>query len=174
MDERSDQDLVRATRAGDKRAYGALVETHYHQVFLLCLGMLGRIHDAEDVAQDVMLRGFTEIRKLRDGKRFGPWVRRMAKNMCINFIRRTSIGRRAIEERAQQPSASRDDSSRLHRAIGKLPKEVRLPLIMYYLDGQDVTTVAQNLNMSRANVYARLRTATRQLHELLAGEGERQ
>ena len=78
-----------------------------------------------------------------------------------------------MEERALRPTAPDNDNSHLHLALEKLPKETRVPLIMYYLDGQNVDTVAQNLNISKANVYTRLRRATRQLHELLAEQGGR-
>jgi RNA polymerase sigma-70 factor (ECF subfamily) len=57
LDARLDENVVRACRQGDSDAYAVLVNRHYRHVFALCLGVLGNIHDAEDIAQDAMLKG---------------------------------------------------------------------------------------------------------------------
>ena len=58
MDERSDKEIAWASHQGDRTAYAVLVQRHYKSVFLVCLGVLGNVHDAEDVAQDAMIKGF--------------------------------------------------------------------------------------------------------------------
>ncbi|MCX5644342.1 MAG: hypothetical protein NTZ17_06615 [Phycisphaerae bacterium] len=72
MEERSDQELTSASCLGDRAAYALLVRRHYKSVFLVCFGILGNVHDAEDIAQDAMLRGFEQIGRLRDGSRCPP------------------------------------------------------------------------------------------------------
>ncbi len=79
MDGCSDKNLVLACRTGDRKAYAVLVKKYYRQVFLICMGILGNVHDAEDIAQDAMLKGFMEIKRLRDGSRFCPWVVKIAR-----------------------------------------------------------------------------------------------
>lgn len=54
MTELSDEQLVEASRAGDKEAYAALANRYYERVFIRCLGMLGNVHDAEDITQDAV------------------------------------------------------------------------------------------------------------------------
>ena len=172
MDERSDENLVEACCAGDRKAYAGLVKKYYRQVFLVCMGTLGNVADAEDIAQDAMVKGFVDIHKLRDGSQFCLWVTRIAKNMCINLATRQRHSIKTIEEKAKQPGKTTKQNDRLHQAIEKLPKEVRLPLIMYYFDGQSVKNVAEKLNISAAGVYVRLRNATKQLHEMLIKQGD--
>jgi len=70
LNERSDEKLIAASRTGDKSAYATLVEKYYRHIFLVCLGVIGNVHDAEDTAQDIMLKGFVKIKKLRDGSKF--------------------------------------------------------------------------------------------------------
>jgi len=170
LDEHSDKNLVDISCTGDRKAYAALVKRYYRHVFLVCMGILGNVHDAEDIAQDAMLKGFLEIKKLRDGSQFNPWVTRIAKNMCINMARREECSRKAIEEKATQPNETTTQNNSIQQAIEKLPQETRLPLLMYYFDGQSVKTVAEKLDISTAGVYAKLRTATKQLHEILKGD----
>ncbi len=171
MDERPDKNLVDASCAGDRKAYATLVKKYYRHVFLVCMGMLGNIADAEDIAQDTMLKGFVDISKLRDGSQFSPWITRIAKNMCINLVRREKHSKKAFEEKAKQSNESKEENDKLQQAIEKLPQETRLPLLMYYFDGRRVKTVAESLNISVPGVYLKLRAATEQLHELLVRQG---
>ncbi len=174
MNDRSEEDLVVASRAGDNSAYATLVKRHYKHVFLVCLGILGNAHDAEDIAQDAMLKGFEQIRKLRDGAQFGRWVVKIARNLCVNLVRRRRYAKKVMEQTAAQPYQNLTENDNLQQAIEKLSQEYRLPLVMYYFDGQNVKTVAKRLNMSTSAVYLKLRTATKQLHEILVKQGETQ
>ena len=87
MNESLDESVVRACRQGDKAAYAVLVKRHYRHVFALCLGVLGNVHDAEDVAQETMLKGFLKIKKLNKGEQFEAWILRIARNLCFDFLR---------------------------------------------------------------------------------------
>jgi RNA polymerase sigma-70 factor (ECF subfamily) len=168
LDDRSDKDLVVASCQGDRSAYGLLVERHYKNVFLTCFGILGNLHDAEDIAQDAMIKGYVRIGTLRDTSQYGLWVARIAKNLCINFFRRKKYAKKFAAETVTPVNKTATDNDRLWQAIKKLPQEIRLPLVMYYFDGQSVKTVAKRLDLSSSGVYLKLRTAIRELHNLLA------
>lgn len=172
MDDRSNKDLVVACLAGDKNAYGLLVKRHYKLVFLTCLGFLGNVYDAEDIAQETMLKGYMKINTLKDGSQFGPWLTRIAKNLCINLIRKTKHAKRFATEKMVNTDRKVDDYDNLQEAIEKLPQETRAPLVMYYFDGRSIETVAGRLEMSSSTVYLRLRTAITELHSLLAKQGD--
>jgi RNA polymerase sigma factor (sigma-70 family) len=172
LNDRSDENLVAASRKGDKTAYAQLVEKYYKQVFLICLGIVGNVHDAEDVAQETILKGFMEISTLRESSRFCPWIIKIARSLCINFVRRRHRGRRILEKKAAQTDGQSGLDYNLQRAIEKLPMEIRLPLVMYYFDGQSVKKVADNLEMSTSAVYSKLRSGIKELHRLLAEQGD--
>ena len=173
MDGRSDNDLVTASCRGDRTAYAVLVRRHYNQTFLVCLGVLGHIHDAEDVAQDAMIKGFERIRQLRTGSQFGAWVGAIAKNLSINLLRKRRAAENALDAgqslRSPVGPSPRED---LQEAVAQLPWDLRLPLVMYYYDGQNVKTVAEKLEISTSGVYQKLRTAIRELHEILITQGD--
>jgi RNA polymerase sigma-70 factor (ECF subfamily) len=138
------------------------------------LGILGNAHDAEDMAQDAMIKAFEQIRRLRNGAQFGRWVAKIAKNLCLNLVRRRRYAKKAVEQKNAQLTQNATENDNLQQAIEKLPIEFRLPLVMYYFDGQSVNTVAERLNMSTSGVYLKLRTAKKQLHEILVKQGETQ
>lgn len=172
MDERNDNDLVLASCQGDRGAYASLVRRHYNQVLLVCLGVLGSVNDAEDAAQDAMIKGFERIRQLRQGSQFGRWIVAIARNLSVNLLRKrkTAAGFEAAEPSACDPPAPAHDD--LRRAVAQLPWDLRLPLVMYYFDGQNVKTVAQKLDISTSGVYQKLRTAIQELHDTLTTQGD--
>ncbi|MBP7052980.1 MAG: sigma-70 family RNA polymerase sigma factor [Phycisphaerae bacterium] len=173
MDERSDRDLVMASCRGDRTAYAGLVRRHYDHVFVVCLGVLGNVHDAEDVAQDAMLKGFEQIRQLRDGAQFAGWVVAIARNLSINQLRKRKVTDKTLHgERPTEHMAVESGREDLQRAVARLPRDLRTPLVMYYFDGQDVKTVARRLDLSPSGVYLKLRTAIQRLHEMLTLRGD--
>jgi RNA polymerase sigma factor (sigma-70 family) len=172
LNNRLDKDLVTACLAGDKNAYGLLVKRHYKLVFLTCLGILGNVYDAEDIAQDAMLKGYVKIGMLRDSSKFGLWISRIAKSLCINFIRRKKYANKVAAERAMPANQSITDNDKLRQAIEKLPREIRAPLVMYYFDGKNVKKVAERLQISTSSVYLKLRNAITELHYLLDKQGD--
>lgn len=173
MDDCGDRDLVTASCGGDRTAYAGLVRRHYDHVFLVCLGVLGNTHDAEDIAQDAMLKGFEQIRRLRDGDQFTGWVVAIARNLSINLLRRRKVAGKLLDgQRPTEPVVVESGHEDLRRAVARLPQDLRLPLVMYYFDGQDVKAVARKLEISPSGVYLKLRTATQRLHEMLTVQGD--
>jgi RNA polymerase sigma-70 factor (ECF subfamily) len=163
----SDDILVAASGRGDKSAYALLVKRHYRRVFAVCLGIVGNVYDAEDIAQDAMLKGFVEIKKLRSNERFEQWILRIAKNLCIDLVRRRRHVKALSAEQtsAERPKAS--ENSDLQEAIRRLPQEFRLPLVMYYFDNKSAKRIAEMLNISHSGVCHRIIAARKQLHKLL-------
>jgi RNA polymerase sigma-70 factor (ECF subfamily) len=133
--------------------------------------MLGHREDAEDIAQQVLLKGFTDINRLRDSEQFGAWVGRIARNLCIDFIRRRKRKRNALVERTALSQSSSKEYPELEGALAKLPQRYRLALVLYYFDGRSTETIAETLAISQAAVRTRISRARKQLRKLLETEG---
>ncbi|HCO92496.1 MAG TPA: RNA polymerase sigma factor SigW, partial [Phycisphaerales bacterium] len=69
----------------------------------MCLGMLGNVDDAEDVAQEAMLRGLLKIRKLDKAGHFESWILQIARNLCIDFLRQRKRTKAIGIEQPKQP-----------------------------------------------------------------------
>lgn len=165
MDPSSVKKLVWSARAGDQEAYSQLMAIYYKPIYLLCLGHLGDGHDAEDVTQEVFLKGYTKLAQLKKPARFGAWIGQIAKNQCNETLR----GHRPQAGLAHEPAApgSREETyQELRELIERMPKELRVPLVMYYFDGRKVKTVAEMMSISVSNAYSRIRQATQVLQDL--------
>jgi len=147
------------------------VKAYSGRVFAICLGMLGHRDDAEDIAQQALLKGFTDINKLRDEEQFGAWISRIAKNLCIDFIRRRKRTQSIIAKRVWAAQSGSQEYSGLKSALGELSEEYRLALVLYYFDGRSTKSIAETLMISEAAAQTRLSRARKQLRKLLETKG---
>jgi RNA polymerase sigma-70 factor (ECF subfamily) len=166
-----DATIVEACLAGDARAYAGLVRLHGKRVYAICLAMTGNAADAEDLAQEALMRGFTELGSLRDRDRFGPWIAAIAGNMCRNFIKKRSNREQTPAMQVDCPREDPDDLSDLRAMLGRLPDQHRIPLMLYYFDGHSSENVAASLGISVEAVHTRLSRARRELRKLLENAG---
>jgi len=162
-----DQDWVARSRNGDREAYEQLVVRHYRCVYALCLGMLANTEEAQDLTQETMLVGFEKIRNLRQDDRFGHWILQIARNLCIDAIRRRKLFARSLSLFGPQERNSPQPRTDVAAAIGKLPMELRIPIVMFYLDGREAAAIAERLQISKSSLYQRMRDARARLYELL-------
>jgi len=167
LNARLDNSVIRACQKGDKAALAVLVKGYYQGVFALCLGMLGNVHDAEDATQEAMLKGLARIKKLRKSDQFEPWILQIARNLCIDFLRRRKRIRAPGVKEPRLSDSHNSDHDDLERAIRRLPQELRVPLTMFYFNGKNAKTIADKLNISHSGACQKIREARRQLHELL-------
>lgn len=172
LDVFGEEKLVGRCKGGEKDAYGILVKRYARDVFAVCLGVLGNVADAEDCAQEAFVRGFVEIGKLRDESGFRPWILRIARNLCIDLVRRRKVGRDALQKQIKVREESGEDYSVLEAAISRLDEKYREVLIMYYFDGQSTDYLAQKLQIAPATVLSRLSRARRMLRDILRRQGD--
>jgi RNA polymerase sigma-70 factor (ECF subfamily) len=173
LDRHNDIDIVEAVCRGQQSAYAQLVRRHYDRVFLVCLGIVGNVHDAEDVSQEAMIKGLEKIRQLRARDQFGHWIVRIARNLAINCLRRRSSADRLVRASREEPLGRDRATVDVHEALARLPLELRQPLVMYYFDGRSVKTVAETLEISTSGVYTKLRDALKELRDILTSQGDK-
>ncbi len=171
MNDPADESVVGACRGDDNAAYAILVRRHYRHVFALCLGILANVHDAEDVAQETMLKGLLSLRRLAKPEQFESWILRIARNLCIDLLRRRKRTKTSPVEAETIPTQKAQENHDLEGAIRRLPRELRLPLTLFYFEHKDAGSIARKLDISPSLVYERIRTARKELHRLLTERG---
>lgn len=172
MNADEERELVASSKKGDKAAYAGLVKAYSGPVFAICLGMLGNRHDAEDMAQQTLLKGFVQIRTLRDSERFAPWIVRIARNLCVDVLRTRKRREVPVGPPDAPAAGDPDEYRRLERALARLQAEYRVPLLLFYFDGRSTQSIAETLGITPANVQTRLSRARRQLRHWLEREGD--
>lgn len=138
-------------------------------------GVLRNDADAEDVAQEALLRAYRRFERLRDRTRFRGWLVRISFRLAIDRVR--SAKRREVRETewsktAPRPStedlaATSEFQEHLERAIEELPEKHRLVLLLAGMQGHSLEEVAGMLGVPLGTVKSRLFFAKRQLAEKL-------
>lgn len=166
--------LVVKSQGGDRQAYAALIGRYTQEIYGLCLAALGNVHDAEDVTQEVLVKGFTRIRQLRDPNRFEAWLKRMGRNLCRDWLRKKARHRETALASLEPAAETVERDSRLGRvaqAIQELPAKYRRVIQLRYLEGKRGTEVAELLNLSPARVNTQLFRARKLLMAALSERG---
>src|SRR5947209_19971693 len=81
------QELL-AARGNDPTAFEALVRRHQSSVYNFCLRLLGQPDDAADVVQETFVQLDSHLGRLDEHEPLAPWLFRVARNRCIDLIRR--------------------------------------------------------------------------------------
>jgi RNA polymerase sigma-70 factor (ECF subfamily) len=169
-------DCVRLAMSGDDDPNQRLVQRWYGRVYALCQSKLRVQADAEDAAQETFLRGLARLHQLRSSDAAGAWLRGIAHNVCVDFIRRSQFRRTSNDDVANLPtdddcgdSAQRDEQEFLIGLIHDLPQPFRETILLHYYEGMTYDEISIWLGVARSTVNERLSKARSLLkHELLS------
>lgn len=170
-------DLVLRAQAGDRDAFGTLVEQFQPTVRAICLGRLGHPSEAAELTQEVFLHVMKRLGQLREPERFAGWLRQVAVRMAINRATRRvpppSVEDEVLESaggRREEPLdelIARERASRLWDGLSRLKPLDREALVAFYIHGLSLAEIADQFSVPIGTVKRRLHTARKRLKTLL-------
>ena len=142
-----DEELVRRVGQGDPAAIQAMVARKLPRMLALAQRMLGDAVEAEDVAQDAMLRAWRQAPRWTSGKaKFDTWLHRVALNLCYDRLRRRrEVPTDVLPERvSEEPVPDRglmaaDVGARVDAALARLPDRQREAVVLCHY--QELTNI---------------------------------
>jgi RNA polymerase sigma-70 factor (ECF subfamily) len=182
------QQLV-AARRQDPAAFEALVRRHQAPVYNFCLRMLGQADDAADVAQETFVQLYSHLGRLDEREPLAPWLFRVARNRCIDIIRRRrTVPLRVTDDSGETSLASdpadeaplpeemveRADLQRvLSAAIAELPPAYAEVVALRYASDRSFAEIAAILDCDEGAARVRFHRAKALLRRhLRANVGE--
>jgi len=143
--------------------------------FRVARGVLRNDADAEDVAQEALLRAYRRFERLRDRRRFRAWLVRIAFRLALDRARsakrreqrETLWSRQALQVSTEDIAASSEFQARVERAMKELSPKLRLVLLLSAMEGHTTEEVAAMIGVPPGTVKSRLFFARRQLAEKL-------
>lgn len=172
---RSEEWAREAELAAIRREFEQRLADSSALAFRVARGVLKNDADAEDVAQEALIRAFRKFSRLRDRNRFRAWLVRISFRLALDRLR--SSKRRGLREaewmREQQRSrpansqGSREFQQQLERAMDELPEKLRLALLLCAMEGHSLEEVAFLLSVPVGTVKSRIFFARKQLAEKL-------
>ncbi len=153
----SDGHLVQQTLHGDNEAYGKLVQLHQSSVFNVCYRMLGEHQSAEDLTQDTFIRAYQRLNTFDIDRPFGPWIRRIATNLCLNYLKRKQPIIQALEDEvtlistnSANPEIAQEHLERnlkIRQALLELPPHFRAVIELRHFQEMNYQEIADALNL---------------------------
>lgn len=172
----NDQTLVAQTLAGDRAAFGTLVERHAGQARRVARAVLGDPDDADDAAQDGFLSALVKLGQYDARRPFGPWLMRIVANAATDRRRRRNVRRVEPLETSLVGSGPRPDvaairselGDRLRAALAELPERRRKAVVLFDVEGYSHAEIAGILGIPEGTVRSEVFHARRRLRTLLA------
>jgi len=168
-------ELATRARAGDRAAFGQLVERFAPQARRVARAVLQDPHDADDAAQDAFLAALTKLDQYDPRRPFGPWLMRIVANAATDRRRRRTV--RQVEPLAPEltgggprPDREAEQSAlgdRLRAALAELPERRRIAVVLFDVEGYSHAEIAQTLGIPEGTVRSEVFHARRRLRELL-------
>jgi RNA polymerase sigma-70 factor, ECF subfamily len=175
-DENDDEaDLLARVAAGEPQAFRGLVDRHLPTVGAIARRMLKDDAEAEDVAQEALLRLWRNAATLELGPGgVRPWLRRVASNLCIDRVRqrRNTTVTDEVPEEAEPAGqvrslVERELAARVDAALKVLPERQRLAITLFHYEGMSQIEVGEVLGISDEAVESLLARARRTLKATL-------
>lgn len=190
----TDSELVSATLAGNKSAFGVLTLRYQTQVYRLVYRIIDNQANTSDIVQEALLKAYQNLETLRNRDRFSTWLFRIAKNQCISWNRKyqrnvreniMGIENELVNDHLHLPPAPDEAmiESELHgqimKAIARLPEYNREAVQMFYIEGKSYSEIQEKLGITKGTLgrflyeaRAQLRTSLRTFQAviLLAGQ----
>ena len=172
----SDKDLVTKTLAGQRDAFGVLVDRYAAQARRVARAVLGDPDDADDAAQDGFLSALVKLGQYDARRPFGPWLMRIVANAATDRRRRRNVRRAEPLDPALVGGGPRPDAAavrselndRLRAALGELPERRRTAVVLFDVEGYSHAEIAGMLGIPEGTVRSEVFHARRRLRTLLA------
>ena len=169
-----DENLVSQTLAGDRDAFGVLVHKYQDMVYTYAFQKVRNEADSQDITQEVFLRAYRHLCKLRHPHRFRSWLYTIMSNECNRWLARVTETRRreialddvtddALQIEPVHTAATEGWQVDLERAISALPDDNRVAVSMFYMGGCSLKEISEFLGVSVNTARGKLHRARQQL-----------
>ena len=164
----SDEQLWQASRAGDREAFGRIVERYQSLVCALAYSGTGNLATSQDLAQEAFVAAWRQLGELREPAKLRSWLCGIVRNLAAGTVRRDLRRGGApqaldavaepisLDEDPETQFVTREEETILWRALAGMPETYREPMVLFYREDQSIADVARQLDLSEDAVKQRL------------------
>jgi len=184
MDNDSDEKLVEYFLEGEKRALEILVFRYFKMIYNFCYRNVGDINVAEDITQETFVKVWKNLNKFDKNKKFKTWLFQIAKNTCIDYLRKKKSipfskfenedGDNNFVDNFEDISPLPDEIFKkkdlavfLEKTVSKLPDANKMVIILYYKNDFNFREIAEILNEPIDTIKSRYRRGLISLRKLI-------
>jgi len=166
-----DDALVRASRDGDRSAFGRLYTRYSRMVHAIVLARVPP-GEADDLVQDVFISAMRQLHALRDEHAFGGWLATIARNRANGWHRGAVEVTELPEIATRSTQEEEEDARRALVAVRSLPEAYRETLMMRLVEGMSGPEISARTGLTPESVRVNLHRGMKLLREALKGGAE--
>ena len=152
----------------DEKQFTEAVRQHQKLLFHISYTMLRNQQDCADAVQEALLLAWRGRGKLRDAQAMKAWLCRILVNVCNSALRRQKRVRFVEMEDMEAPPQV--DNLALHEALSGLQTDLRLPMVMFYMEGFTIDEISKTLRAPTGTIKSRMLRARKLLGSMLSEE----
>lgn len=167
--------LALRCQSGEPGAFEDLIAVMERPLLYYATSLTGNADSGLDVLQDVWIKAFRNIRKLKDPGSLRSWLYTITHGIAVDRIRRNSSRELAEKvqledfEEAEEPSFAEADATALHQALSEIGFKHREVLVLHFLEDLSIAEIAKVVGCSEGTVKSRIHYAKRAVKEVLSG-----
>jgi RNA polymerase sigma-70 factor, ECF subfamily len=172
----SDAELVRRCLAGEEAAWNELVERYSRYVYAIASqGYRLPLHDAEDVFQEVFLRAYNGLGRLRDTGALRPWIGQLTRRTCLDRL--AAAARESPAETVEPPDVAEvllgiEEAIDVHEALAELGPPCSEILDRFFARDESYRTIGEALDLPGGTIASRISRCLAKLRQRLEGRND--
>ena len=172
----TDRNLIHQTLKGNLRAFDTLVQKYQPVVYARARRIVQNPHDAEDLTQEVFIKAYQNLPKLRDTSRFAGWLSRIVKNVCVTWIHQQkeiskscpmdedpTLSLSSAEATPEQFLMKKELNQTILKAINSLPAVDGAVAHDFYIDHLSYDEISEEHGLSHRAIASRLHRAKQRI-----------
>ena len=177
MLELTDYEIVQRCLNGDGQSFDELVLRYKRLIYNVVYNLTKDKEEVDDISQEVFLKIYKSLDKYNPEFKFSTWSVTIARNLCVDLLRKKKVSVTAIEEiegvsrdlnTPENRYLNKEKALGIRKAIEDLPENYRTPIVLYYQKGKAYKEIAEMLNLPVTIVKNRLYRARQTLKESVA------
>jgi RNA polymerase sigma-70 factor (ECF subfamily) len=147
----SERENYQAAIHGDREAFEMIIHTHSRTLFAIAYGILQNREEAEDVAQDSLVKAWKTRWRVRNPEKFPAWLATIARHRAHDVFRKrrtVPLSEQVTEPIESEPPKTSALDQRLHAALAALPELHRAALTLRYFEEMDYRTIENSLGLT--------------------------
>jgi RNA polymerase sigma-70 factor (ECF subfamily) len=168
------REIVELCKKGNRQAQFDLYRLYSKAMYNICLRMLRKEEDAEDLLQNSFCDVFTKLHTFRYQSSVGAWIKRIVVNNCINHLKKRRLKFEELDNKmyglceAIEEDKLKVNVEAINNAIMQLPDGYRVVFSLYIMEGYDHKEIAEILDVTEATSKSQYSRAKSKLRDLLS------
>ncbi len=173
MEVLSENEFVLRVKSGDKSAFEAIIMKYQKKIYFLCYRMTNDHDTADDLAQETFVKAYFNLGSFREGEPFYPWLRRIAINLTLNYMRdrKREIPLTYHSSKLSNSSPMEDINNpapdlieeKIQSAVKSLPADLKSVFVLRYQEKLSYKEISKTLRVPIGTVMSRLNRARERL-----------